>query len=127
MKSYFPAWTWYACYDAIVLSGALPVFAEIDESFNIDPKDVEKRITPRTKVLMTVHLQGCPCDMDPLMAIARKHGLRVLEDCAQSVGGGYKGNFVGSIGDIGIYSFQVNKTITAGEGGVHPKNSVHPR
>ncbi|HUV14184.1 MAG TPA: DegT/DnrJ/EryC1/StrS family aminotransferase [Acidobacteriota bacterium] len=112
-----PAWTWYACYDAVVLSGALPVFAEIDESFNIDPEDVEKRITPRTKVLMTVHLQGCPCDMEPLVAIARKHGLRVLEDCAQSVGGGYKKQFVGSIGDIGIYSFQVNKTITAGEGG----------
>jgi 8-amino-3,8-dideoxy-alpha-D-manno-octulosonate transaminase len=112
-----PAWTWYACYDAVVLAGGTPVFAEIDESFDIDPDDVEKKITPRTKVLMTVHLQGCPCDMDRLLPIARKHGLKVLEDCAQSVGGRYKGKFLGAIGDMGIYSFQVNKTITAGEGG----------
>lgn len=112
-----PAWTWYSCYDAIVLAGALPVFAEIDASFNLDPNDIERRITPRTKVLMPVHLQGCPCDMTPILAIARRHGLRVLEDCAQCVGGRYKDKYVGSIGDIGIFSFQVNKTITAGEGG----------
>lgn len=112
-----PAWTWYACYDAIVLSGALPVFAEIDESFDIDPGDIEKKITPRTKAIMAVHLQGCPADLDPVMAIARDHKLRVIEDCAQCVGGRYKGKFVGSVGDVGIYSFQVSKTITAGEGG----------
>ena len=112
-----PAWTWYACYDAIVLSGALPVFAEIDESFNIDPADIEGKITPRTKAIMAVHLQGCPADMDPILQIARKHKLRVLEDCAQCVGGRYKGKYVGAIGDVGIYSFQLSKTITAGEGG----------
>ena len=112
-----PAWTWYACYDAIVLAGALPVFAEIDESFDIDPKDIEAKITPRTKVIMAVHLQGCPCDMDPILEIARTHKLRVLEDCAQCVGGRYKGKYVGAIGDIGIYSFQQSKTITSGEGG----------
>ena len=112
-----PAWTWYACYDAIVLAGALPVFAEIDESFNIDPEDIERKITPRTKVIMPVHLQGTPCDMDRVLAIARKHNLKVLEDCAQCVGGRYKGKPVGSFGDIGIYSFQLNKTITSGEGG----------
>jgi dTDP-4-amino-4,6-dideoxygalactose transaminase len=112
-----PAWTWYACYDAIVLAGALPVFAEIDESFDIDPKDIESKITPRTKAIMAVHLQGCPADMDAILAIARKHKLRVLEDCAQCVGGRYKGKYVGSIGDIGIYSFQQSKTITSGEGG----------
>ncbi len=77
-----PAWTWYACYDAIVLCGALPVFAEIDESFDIDPRDIEAKITPRTKAVMPVHLQGCPCDMDPILEIARAHKLRVLEDCA---------------------------------------------
>ncbi len=65
-----PAWTWYADYDAIVLSGALPVFAEIDESFDIDPRDIEARITPRTKAIVACHLQGCPADMDPIMAIA---------------------------------------------------------
>ncbi len=93
------------------------MFAEIDESFNIDPGDIESRITPRTKAIIAVHLQGNPADMDKIMSIAGKHRLRVLEDCAQSVGASYKGKPLGSIGDIGIYSLQLNKTITAGEGG----------
>ncbi len=112
-----PAWTWHSCYAAIVLAGALPVFAEIDESFNIDPKDIEHRITPHTKAIMAVHLQGNPCELDGVLAIARKHNLRVLEDFAQSVGASYKGRPLGSSGDIGICSLQLNKTITAGEGG----------
>jgi len=112
-----PAWTWHSCFNTVVLAGALPVIAEIDESFNIDPGDIERRITPQTKAIMAVHLQGNPCDMDRILAVARKHGIRVLEDCAQSVGGSYKGKPLGSIGDIGIYSLQLNKTITAGEGG----------
>jgi 8-amino-3,8-dideoxy-alpha-D-manno-octulosonate transaminase len=112
-----PSWTWHSCYCAIALAGALPVFAEIDESFNLDPKDIEHRITPKTKAIMAVHLQGNPCDLDPVMSIARKHKLRIIEDCAQSVGATYKGRRLGSIGDIGIYSLQLNKTITAGEGG----------
>ena len=112
-----PAWTWYADYNVIVLSGALPVFAEIDESFSIDPKDIEARITPRTKAIVPSHLQGCPADMDPILEIARKHNLRVVEDCAQCLGGRYKGKYVGSIGDIGINSFQLSKTITSGDGG----------
>lgn len=112
-----PAWSWYADYDAIVLCGGLPVFAEIDESFAIDPQDVEAKITPRTKAIIVCHLQGTPGDMDAIMAIARKHKLRVLEDCAQCAGGRYKGKYVGTIGDIGINSFQLSKTITAGEGG----------
>ncbi len=117
-----PAWTWYADYDAIVLCGALPVFAEIDGSLNIDPKDIEARITPRTKAIIAVHLQGCPADMDPILAIARKHKLRVLEDSAQCLGGRYKGKYVGSIGDIGINSFQLSKSITSGEGGAVTTN-----
>ncbi len=112
-----PAWTWHSCYAAIVLAGGLPVFAEIDESFNLDPNDVEHRITPQTKAIMAVHLQGNPCDLDPVLAIARKHKLRVIEDFAQSVGASYKGRPLGSMGDIGICSLQLNKTITAGEGG----------
>ena len=119
-----PAWTWFADYDAIVLCGGLPVFAEIDESFNLDPADVEARITPRTKAIIACHLQGCPADMDPIMAIARKHNLRVVEDCAQCAGGRYKGKHVGTIGDIGINSFQLSKTITAGEGGAVVTNDV---
>ncbi len=117
-----PAWTWYADYDAIVLSGALPVFAEIDESLAIDPKDIEHRITPRTKAIAPSHLQGGVADMDAILEIAKKHKLRVLEDCAQCCGGRYKGKFVGTIGDIGINSFQLSKTITSGEGGAVTTN-----
>ncbi|MCP5110217.1 MAG: DegT/DnrJ/EryC1/StrS family aminotransferase [bacterium] len=112
-----PAWTWHSTCTAVIMAGALPVFAEIDETLNLDPNDIEHRITPQTKVIMAVHLQGAQADLDPIMAIARKHKLKVLEDCAQSVGGSYKGRPLGSIGDIGIYSHQVNKTISSGEGG----------
>jgi 8-amino-3,8-dideoxy-alpha-D-manno-octulosonate transaminase len=112
-----PAWTWYACYDAILAHGALPVFAEVDESMNIDPTDIEHRITPHTKVIMAVHILGAPADMDPVLDIAHRHKLKILEDCAQSVGVSYKGHPVGSMGDCGIFSFQVNKTISPGEGG----------
>ncbi len=112
-----PAWTWHSCYNAIVLTGALPVFAEIDDTFNIDPNAVERLITPQTKVIMAVHLQGNPCQLDRILAIAKQHKLRVLEDCAQSVGASYHGRPVGSHADIGIYSLQLNKSITAGEGG----------
>lgn len=119
-----PAWTWHSCYSAIVLAGALPVFAEIDESFNIDPTDIEHRITPATKAILAVHLQGNPCDMERVLAVARKHKVRVLEDCAQSVGGSYRGRPLGSLGDIGIYSLQLNKTFTAGEGGAVVTNDA---
>jgi 8-amino-3,8-dideoxy-alpha-D-manno-octulosonate transaminase len=112
-----PAWTWHSCFNAIVLAGALPVFAEIDESFNIDPDDLESKLTPQTRAIMAVHLQGNPCDMDRILSIARKHKCRVIEDCAQSVGASYKGRPLGSMADISIYSLQLNKTITTGEGG----------
>jgi len=112
-----PAWTWYADYDTVVLAGALPVFAEVDTSLNIDPTDIEARITPRTKAIIAVSLQGCPADTGPVLEIARKHNLRVLEDFSQCIGGKYQGKYLGSMGDIGISSFQQSKTITAGEGG----------
>src|SRR6516164_9805233 len=105
-----PAWTWHSCYSAVVLAGALPVFAEIDESLNLDPGDLEKKITAQTKVIMAVHSLGSPCDMDRILTVSRKHSLRVMEDCAQSVGASYKIRPVGSLGDIGIYSTQLNKT-----------------
>lgn len=117
-----PAWTWYADYDAIVLAGGLPVFVEVDDSFNIDVSRIEAKITPRTKAIIAVHLQGTTADMDPILEIARKHKLRVLEDCAQCLGGKYKGKYVGSIGDIGINSFQLSKSITSGEGGAVTTN-----
>ena len=112
-----PAWSWYACFNSIVMNGALPVFAESDTSFNIDPADLESKITPQTKAMMVVHTMGNPADMDAIVAIARQRGIKVLEDCAQSLGGSYKGKPLGSIGDIGIYSFQIAKTISSGEGG----------
>lgn len=119
-----PAWTWYADYDAIVLAGGLPVFAEVDESFNIDPNDIEAKITPKTKAIIVCHLQGTPADLDPILEIAKRHGIRVLEDFAQCVGGKYKGRYLGSLGDIGINSFQLSKTITSGEGGAVVTNDV---
>jgi 8-amino-3,8-dideoxy-alpha-D-manno-octulosonate transaminase len=112
-----PAWTWYSCYNAIVAAGATPVFGEIDESWNLDPADLERHISPRTRVIMVVHIMGEPANMDPILAIARQHHLQVLEDCAQSLGATYRSRPVGSLGDCGIYSFQVCKTISAGEGG----------
>lgn len=112
-----PAYTWWSDYTCVVHAGALPVFADIDRTLNIDPKDFERKITPRTKAVIAVHLLGGPCDMDPIMEIARKHGVAVLEDAAQCVGGSYRGKKLGSIGDVGIYSFQINKTMTSGEGG----------
>jgi 8-amino-3,8-dideoxy-alpha-D-manno-octulosonate transaminase len=120
-----PAWTWYACYDAILAAGALPVFAEVDESMNLDPTEIERHITPNTKVIMAVHILGAPADMDPILAIARRHKLKVLEDCAQSDGVTYKGRPVGSMGDCAIYSFQINKTISAGEGGAVVMNDPY--
>ena len=112
-----PAWTWHSDCTAVVRAGALPVFAEIDESFNLDPADLEARITPQTKAIVAVHLQGNPADLDPILAVARKHKLRVIEDCSQAVGASYKGRRLGARGDIGVYSHQASKTITAGEGG----------
>ena len=120
-----PSWTWHSCYDAVIVAGATPVFAEIDDSAGIDPTDIERHITPRTKVIMPVHIMGEPADMDPILAIARKHHLKVLEDCAQSAGATYKGHPVGSLGDCGIYSFQLCKTISAGEGGALVTNDPY--
>ncbi|HQH71672.1 MAG TPA: DegT/DnrJ/EryC1/StrS family aminotransferase [bacterium] len=112
-----PAYSWWSDYTCVLCAGALPVFADIDETFNLDPRDFERKITPRTKAVLAVHLMGGPCDMDPILEIARKHKIAVLEDAAQAVGGSYKGKKLGSMGDVGIYSFQINKMISSGEGG----------
>jgi 8-amino-3,8-dideoxy-alpha-D-manno-octulosonate transaminase len=112
-----PALSWYSCFNSIVMQGALPVFAESDDSLNMDPADLASKITAQTKVIMVVHALGAPADLDPIMALARRRGIKVLEDCAQSLGGSYQGKALGSIGDIGIYSFQMSKTISSGEGG----------
>ncbi|MCZ7637070.1 MAG: DegT/DnrJ/EryC1/StrS family aminotransferase [Verrucomicrobia bacterium] len=117
-----PAYTWWSDYTCVVHAGALPVFAEIDRTLNLDPEDFARRITPRTKAVIPVHLLGGPCAMDRILEIARERRIAVIEDCAQCVGGSYRGRRLGSLGDLGIYSFQINKTITSGEGGAVVSN-----
>jgi 8-amino-3,8-dideoxy-alpha-D-manno-octulosonate transaminase len=112
-----PSYPWIANPCAVVLVGAVPVIAEIDESLNLDPTDIERHITPRTKAIMVVHTSGVPADMDGIMAVARKHGLKVLEDGAQSCGARFHGKRIGSFGHAGAFSFQTNKIMTTGEGG----------
>lgn len=112
-----PAETWHSDYNAIIMTGALPVFCEINETFAMDPEDLRRKITPETKVVMPSHLSGTVANMDEIMAVAREHNLKVLEDSAEAIGATYKGKRTGSIGDIGIYSFQTAKMMTSGEGG----------
>ncbi len=113
-----PAITFIASAGAVLAHHAYCVFAECDESFGLDPADVAGKITARTRAIMPVHLGGVPCKMDELMAVARARGVRVVEDCAQSMGASYHGRKVGSIGDAGAFSFQMQKIATAGEGGL---------
>lgn len=113
-----PAVTFIASVGAIVASRARPIFAEVDALMQLDPGDLERRITKRTKAIMPVHLNGVATDMDPVMEFARAHGLKVIEDAAQSCGSVYQGRHVGTIGDVGCFSFQLEKNITSGEGGV---------
>jgi dTDP-4-amino-4,6-dideoxygalactose transaminase len=112
-----PAYTFVASYSSVIFRGIVPVLAEIDESLSLDPDDIEKRITPRTRAIMPVHMLGNSCDMDRIMAIARKHDLLVLEDCCQAAGASYKGKKVGTMGDIAAFSLNIFKTINSGDGG----------
>ena len=113
-----PGYTFVASISSVIYSRAVPVLAEIDESLTLDPKDVERKITPRTKAIMAVHMLGAPCDMDEITRIARERNLRVIEDACQACGGSYKGAKLGTMGDIGAFSLNVYKTITAGDGGM---------
>ncbi len=113
-----PSYSFIASSFCILQAGALPVFADTDETHTIDPNDIEDKINERTKAILVVHLYGVVCDMDPIMEIARKHNLYVIEDCAQAHGGEYKGKKVGTIGDVGCFSFCQSKHFTTGgEGG----------
>jgi 8-amino-3,8-dideoxy-alpha-D-manno-octulosonate transaminase len=116
-------YTFFASCASIVAAKATPVIAEIDETLTMDPDDIEKKITPSTKAILVVHMRGVPCDMDRIMAIAKKHNLIVIEDVAQAMGGTYKGKYLGTFGDCGCYSFQYHKIITAGEGGMIVTNN----
>jgi len=113
-----PAYTWIATATAILEVGAIPVIAEVDETLLLDPVDFEAKITPYTKAVAVVHMRGAPAPMDKILPIAKKHGLKVVEDCAQANGATYQGQEVGSFGDAGAFSLQFNKIITCGEGGI---------
>jgi len=113
-----PAYTYIASPSAVLICGGVPVIAEIDETLTIDPDDVERKITERTKAIMPVHMRGIPCDMDRVLEVARRHDLLVIEDVAQACGGTYKGRRLGSLGDAGCFSLQQYKVMTAGEGGM---------
>ncbi len=113
-----PGFTFIASISSIVYAGAIPVLAEIDRTFNLDPGDVRAKISPHTKAIMAVHMMGNPARLDELKAIADEHGLVLIEDCAQAFGASSKGRPVGSVGKVGTLSFNVYKTITSGEGGM---------
>ena len=112
-----PAVTFIASVGAVVAQHAIPIFAEVDGHLTLDPASIEPLLTERTRAIMPVHLSGVAADMDPIMELARRHGLGVIEDTAQACGSLYKGRRLGSIGDIGAFSFQLEKNITSGEGG----------
>ncbi len=118
-----PSFTFVSTANAVVLRGAKPVFAEIrEDTLNIDPDDIERKITPRTKAIIPVHYAGVGCEMDRIMEIAREHNLSVVEDAAQGVDAKYNGKYLGTVGDIGCYSFHDTKNITCGEGGAFLTN-----
>jgi len=114
-----PTFTIISCASAVVRAGATPVLIDADPlTWNMDVSQAAAKITPRTKAIMPVHIYGLPVDMDPLMDLARKHGLAVIEDAAEAIGQTYRGRACGGIGDLGVFSFYPNKHVTTGEGGM---------
>ncbi len=114
-----PTFTYIASVNTIIQTGAKPVFVDsLDSTWQIDPEDVKRKLTPKTKAVMVVHLYGLPCDMDAITAICEEHKLLIVEDCAEAFGSRYKGRHVGTFGDVATFSFFGNKTITTGEGGM---------
>lgn len=118
-----PGYTYIATASAVLVARAVPVIVEVDDSLTMDPQAFEAAITPYTKAVIPVHMRGVPCDMDAIMAVARRHNLVVIEDVAQANGGSYKGWPLGSFGNAGCFSFQQYKLVTAGEGGLVATNS----
>jgi dTDP-4-amino-4,6-dideoxygalactose transaminase len=120
-----PGYLWTSCINGVVRLGGIPRLVDIDDTFTMSPQDLERKIGPHSKVVLLVHMSGAPGDVQAIVDIARRRGLRVLEDCAQSNGSTLKGQPVGTFGEIGIFSLQINKSITAGEGGVLICNDEH--
>lgn len=113
-----PAYTFVATPAAVVLAGAFPVVANIDDTLGLSPTDLAAKIGPRTKAVIPVHMDGLATDMDAVMKVASAHGIAVIEDCAQAIGGSFRGRRLGAIGQIGAYSLNENKIISCGEGGI---------
>jgi dTDP-4-amino-4,6-dideoxygalactose transaminase len=114
-----PSFTFIAAGNAVLYQRAKPVFVDIDPiTLNLDPGQLEKMITPRTRAILVVHTFGYPADLDPILDIARKHGSPVIEDACEAIGAQYRGRNVGGIGDLGVFAFYPNKAITTGEGGM---------
>lgn len=119
-----PTLTFVATANAVVYTGAIPIFADSErKTWNINVKSIEEKITPRTKAVIVVHLYGHPVDMDPILELAKKHNLIVIEDAAEAHGAEYKGRRTGNLADLGCFSFYANKVITMGEGGAITTNS----
>jgi 8-amino-3,8-dideoxy-alpha-D-manno-octulosonate transaminase len=124
-----PSWSWVSCFTAVVRVGGKPVLAEIDDTLCLAPGEITRLRTARTKAALVVHFQGVAADLDVLLAEARTAGIALLEDCAESPGAFYRERRVGSLGDIAIFSFQQQKTVTSGEGGLVVTNDprLHER
>ena len=119
-----PALCFVACANSILAAGFVPKFVDIDvKTLNIDPGKIEKAITKKTRAIMVVHTMGKPCDMDPIMEIARANNLKVIEDACEAHGATYKGKVVGSIGDMGTFSFYAAHVVVCGEGGMVVTNN----
>jgi dTDP-4-amino-4,6-dideoxygalactose transaminase len=112
-----PAYTWMSTAVAPMSVGAVPVLVDIDETLTMDPDDILRKITPQTKAIMPVHMLNLVCDMDRIVAIAREKGLRIIEDASQAIGVRYRGRPAGTIGDLGVFSFNHHKSLSSGEGG----------
>jgi len=112
------AWSWISCFTSIVRVGARPVLAEVDDTLNLDPAEIGRLATPRTRAVIVVHYQGVAAEVDRIRHEAHQRSLFVIEDCAQSLGTRYRGRQIGSWGDIGTFSLQANKVATSGEGGL---------
>ena len=113
-----PGYTFFASCAAIIAAKAVPVICEVDDTLTLDPVDLEKKINENTKAVIAVHMRGVPCDLNRITEICKRRGVKLIEDVAQSCGGSYKGKKLGTFGDIGCFSFQYHKIITAGEGGM---------
>ena len=119
-----PAYTYIASATAVTATGAIPVLCDVDATMTMDPADVERKLSPATKAIMPVHIQGFPCDLGALCALGKKRGFFVLEDACQAAGGSYKGKRLGTVGDIGAFSFNAFKIITCAEGGALTTNNL---